>query len=303
MRRAAGTAQRAPDRRDELARLGLRFDPTLIASPRLPCRWPGVWRADEWQLAARLSCSTMTPGAVFRGAKSMSNARSIFRALCILSLPIAFGGCPLAIVGGLGAAGGAGYAANQERGVGGVVDDLTLKTNIENAWLQANPLMQRDFNIAVYEGRTLLTGVSPNPELKAQANQIASGIPGVRAVYNEIEVAPDESAWQDMKDTWITAQLRSNLVFANKVRSVNYTIDTVNGSVYLIGSARSQAELDRVTEAARNVPNVKRVVSYVEIRPGAPVAAQPGAASAPPRAEGPNPPAAAPQTAVQVHKL
>jgi osmotically-inducible protein OsmY len=223
----------------------------------------------------------------------------------MLALPIALGGCPLAIVGGLGAAGGAGYAANQERGVGGTVDDLTIKTNIQNAWLQTNPLMQRDFDITVYEGRTLLTGMSPNPELKAQAKQIAAQIPGVRAVYDEVEVAPPEGAGQSIRDTWISAQVRSNLVFNSEVRSVNYTIETVNGSVYLIGSARTPAELERVTEAARNVPYVKRVVSYVEIRPGQPVAAQadmPAPASAP-QAQVPDVPAAAPATAVEVDKL
>jgi osmotically-inducible protein OsmY len=247
-------------------------------------------------------------GDISRGAEAMSELRAVIYIATILALPVALGGCPVAIVGGLAAAGGTGYAANQERGAAGAFDDLTIKTNIQNAWLQVNPLMQRDFTITVYEGRTLLTGMSPNPELKAQAAQVASQIPGVRAIYNEIEVAPTEGAWASVKDTWISSQIRSNLVFAAQVRSVNYTVDTVNGSVYLIGSARSQAELERVTETARNVPNVKRVVSYVEVRPGAPVAMQPGmqpgAPPAPASAQVPaEPPAAAPATAVEVNKL
>jgi osmotically-inducible protein OsmY len=233
----------------------------------------------------------------------MSELRAVIYIATILALPVALGGCPVAIVGGLAAAGGTGYAANQERGAAGAFDDLTIKTNIQNAWLQVNPLMQRDFTITVYEGRTLLTGMSPNPELKAQAAQVASQIPGVRAIYNEIEVAPTEGAWASVKDTWISSQIRSNLVFAAQVRSVNYTVDTVNGSVYLIGSARSQAELDRVTEAARNVPDVKRVVSYVEIRPGAPVAAQPGSPSASAQTLDAPAAAAAPTTPVEAQKL
>ena len=234
----------------------------------------------------------------------MSCLRRVLCAVPMLALPIALGGCPVAIVGGLAAAGGTGYAANQERGVGGTFDDLAVKTNIENAWLQTNPLMQRDFNITVYEGRVLLTGTTPRPDLKAQAQQVAAQTPGVRAVYDEIELAPSEGAGQSIRDTWISAQIRSNLVFDGAVRSVNYTIDTVDGSVYLIGSARTQAELDEVTAAARKVPYVKRVVSYVEIRPGAPVAAQ--AAPAPPpaaRAQLPDSPAAAPAAAVEVQKL
>jgi osmotically-inducible protein OsmY len=234
----------------------------------------------------------------------MARWRRVFCLLPILALPIALGGCPLAIVGGLAAAGGAGYAANQERGVGGTFDDLAIKTNIQNAWLQSNPLMQRDFTATVYEGRVLLTGTTPRPELKAEAQRVAAQVPGVRAVYDEIEVAPGEGAWQSVRDSWISAQIRSNLVFNRAVRSVNYTIDTVNGSVYLIGSARTQAELDQVTATARNVPYVKRVVSYVEIRPGAPVAAQLPAPPPPPgRAQLPDVPAAAPPTAVEVQKL
>jgi osmotically-inducible protein OsmY len=234
----------------------------------------------------------------------MSEFNRVCCLVLTLALPTVLCGCPVAIVGGLAAAGGAGYAANQERGAVGAFDDMAIKTNIQNAWLQTNPLMQRDFTITVYEGRTLLTGMSPNPELKAQAAQIASQIPGVRSIYNEIEVAPGEGAWASVKDTWISSQIRSNLVFASQVRSVNYTIETVNGSVYLIGSARTQAELDRVTEAARNVPNVKRVVSYVELRPGAPVTAQSGSPLPSASAQAPDaPPAPAPATAVEVQKL
>src|SRR5262249_60627581 len=149
-------------------------------------------------------------------------------------------------------------------------------------------------NVTVYEGRTLLTGNAPTPEVKAQAKEIASRVPGVKAVYDEVEVGPPEGAWQGTKDAWITSRLRTELVFNANIRSVNYTIETVNKSVYLIGSARSQTELDQAATMARNTPDVKRVVSYVDIRPGAPVAAQSAAPPAPPRAQTPGAPAAAP---------
>jgi len=228
-----------------------------------------------------------------------------------LLLPVALGGCPLAIVSGLGAAGGAGYAANNERGSQGSVDDFAIKSNIQKAWQQANPLLQT-LNINVYEGRILLTGMVPTPEAKAQAAQIASQVPGVRAVYNEIEVALPETAWADAQDTWISSRLRTDLTFTPEIRSTNYTIETVNGSVFLIGSARSQYELDRVTAIARNIPDVKRVVSYVEVRPGMPVAAQqplptptppPPPGGPPTNLQGAAPPVAAPTTAVEAEKL
>ena len=232
----------------------------------------------------------------------MSSLRSIIGVVLIAAMPIVLGGCPAAIVAGLGAAGGTGYAANQERGAGGSVDDLKIKTNIQSAWLQTNPLMQRDLSVTVYEGRILLTGEAPTSEFKAQAKEVASRVPGVRAVYDEIEVGPDEGTWDSAKDSWISTRVRTELAFNPDVRSVNYTVETANKSVYLIGSARSQAELDIATNAARTTPDVKRVVSYVEVRPGAPVATQPVAPRSA-NAANSTAPAAVPTTPVEVEKL
>lgn len=219
-----------------------------------------------------------------------------------IALPLALGGCVGALViGGLGVAAGGGYAAAQERGVNGSVDDFTVKTNIERGMMQAQLEVDGSIEATVYDGRVLLTGRVPSQDRKVAAEQVAGKITGVRALYDEIEVAPAEGVWDDANDARITAQLRSQLVFDPDVRSINYTIDTTNGSVYLIGSARSQAELDRANQIARYVPGVKRVVSYVEIRGGAPVAAMP----APPVSAGPGPtgPSAAPQGSIEVQKL
>ena len=151
----------------------------------------------------------------------------------------------------------------------------------------------------------MLIGAAPTPESKVQAAEIARQVPGVRAVYDEIEVTTPETAWADAQDARIGSRLRTELAFTPDIRSGNYTIETVNGSVYLIGSARSQAELDNATNIARNIPDVKRVVSYVEVRPGVPVAQQQALPTAPPpmSAQGAAPPAAAPTTPVEAQKL
>jgi hypothetical protein len=73
--------------------------------------------------------------------------------------------------------------------------------------------------------------------------------------------------------------------------------------VYLIGSARTPAELERATRIARYLPGVKRVVSYVDLRSGAPVAAQPVSPGPPPATAGPATPSAAPQAPIEVQKL
>jgi len=225
-----------------------------------------------------------------------------------IALPLALGGCVgVAVVGGLGAAAGGGYAAAQERGVDGAVDDFAIKTAVEQGLMKAE-LQLHGSSIAttVYGGRVLLTGRVASPELKVAAEQVVGKTNGVRALYDEIEVAPPQGVWDSASDDWITTQLRSQLILDPNVRSINYTIDTANGSVYLIGSARTQGEVDRATQIARYVPGVRRVVSYVDVRAGSPVAAMPPPSAYPGPGPGSGPGPAgpgAPQAPVEVQKL
>jgi osmotically-inducible protein OsmY len=212
-----------------------------------------------------------------------------------LLLSPGLGGCAVAVVGGVAAAGGAGYEAGQERGLNGTIDDMSIKSGVSNALNNQYGAV----STTVYQGRVLLTGSSPSPDAKAQAQQVASRVQGVNGVYNEIEVAPPEDAVGTAKDSWITARVRSDLMFDPNVRSGNYSIETDRQSVYLMGSARSQAELDRATQLARYVPGVQRVVSYVEVRYGqangpAPGPSQAGIPPAPPPGGGMGPSAMSP---------
>lgn len=233
----------------------------------------------------------------------MSKFRLAFCLLPVLALP-ALAGCAAVAVGGVAAAGaGAGYAAGQERGVTGTVNDLKIENDIAAAWQNANPPLAGSVTATAYEGRVLLTGTLPSARERAEAGAVARGVPGVRVVYDEIAVGPGETTWDAARDAWISARLRSDLVLDSDVRSVNYDIETVNGTVYLLGSARDPAELARVTHAARYLPAVRRVVSFVTIRPGAPALA---AISPPPPVRTEPPPAvppAVPPVPVEVHKL
>jgi len=235
----------------------------------------------------------------------MSRLHSVLCLGLVMALPIALGGCAgVLVVGGLAGAAGGGYAAAaQERGVDGVFNDWEVQNDIQKGFMKTQPGLEDAITTTVYQGRVLLTGRAATPEMKMTAEQVAGRSPGVRALYDEIEVSPPETTWDSTKDAWITARLRSELMLDGDVRSANYTIDTANGSVYLIGSARSPAELERATRIARYLPGVKRVVSYVELRSGAPVAAQPAMPGRPPANAAPSAPSAAPSAPIEVQKL
>jgi osmotically-inducible protein OsmY len=199
-------------------------------------------------------------------------------------------GCVPLVVGGTAA--GVGYAAGQERGPVQQAKDVAIKAQIADRWGKFNPEMAAELSTSVYDGKVLITGAVKEPEWRVDAVRLAWQVDGVKEVHSEIQVSDKSSLMDDARDTWITTRLRSALTFDPAVRSLNYTIETVNGTVYLIGSARTQGELERVTNHARTVPNVRKVVTYVDIRPGELSGTMP--AAAPPAAPGPTPAAIEP---------
>jgi osmotically-inducible protein OsmY len=235
----------------------------------------------------------------------MARLPSIVALGVILALPPVLGGCVGVVVGGMAAAAGGGYVVGQERGADGLVSDFTIATDIRRAFATTDPKLDAAVTATVYDGRVLLTGQVLTPEMKIAATRLARENPHVRAIYDEIEVTGDGTFFDDAKDTWISTQVRSEMVLDPDIRGVNYLIETENGSVYLIGMARTQRELGQVTDIARRVRGVKRVVSYVEVRPGAPVAARVPVASDPPPLRPPSgfDRPAAPRTAIEVEKL
>ena len=68
------------------------------------------------------------------------------------------------------------------------------------------------------------------------------------------------------KDGWITAQLKSKITFDKNILAINYSIKTVNRTIYLIGIAKNQLEVDRVIDHARSLGYVNRVISHVRVK-------------------------------------
>lgn len=192
----------------------------------------------------------------------MTASRNLVMTAILTGLVLGGGGCTPLIVGG--AAVGATVVA-QERGVGSAAEDTALHAEIARRLLETDSGLYQKVDISVAEGRVLLTGLVPAPKDRIAAARIAWQADGVAEVINEIEVRDKSTVSDATRDAAITGQVRSRILFDSKIRSINYTIDTVNGRVYLLGVARSQAELDRVIAHAREIPYVRGVVPYVRI--------------------------------------
>lgn len=174
---------------------------------------------------------------------------------------------PACSVAGIATGAGAtlGIAAAQEGGLSRAASDLKIQAHINDLWFRSDVESFLKLDLTVNQGRVLVTGVVQNPDERVEAIRLAWQPEGVKQVINEIQVAKSGGIVGFARDKWITTRLRTALTLDREVQSINYSIDTVSGVVYLIGVAQNQSELNRVIETARTIPDVRRVVSYVKL--------------------------------------
>jgi osmotically-inducible protein OsmY len=178
----------------------------------------------------------------------------------VLALP----GCTaLGIAAGAGAS--VGIAASQEGGLSQAVGDGRIQLEINDLWFRYSVEAFTKLDLTVNNGRVLVTGVVQDPEHRVEAIRLAWQPKGVQQVINEVQVAEGKGIIGYAQDTWITTRLRGALTIDREILSINYSIDTVQGTVYLMGFAQDRAELNRVIERARTISGVSSVVSYVKI--------------------------------------
>ena len=175
--------------------------------------------------------------------------------------------CPLAGCGMvIGAGAAAGTAAMEERGLSAAIDDTIIQTQINAKWLDADSKLFVDISSSVHEGRVLLAGKVPKPEHRVEAVRIAWSVEGVHEVINQIEISDRTGLIDFARDAWVTANLIVKLTVDSQVKAINYSIDTVNGHIFIMGIAQNQNELDRVKAHAQDVSYVRRVTSHAILK-------------------------------------
>jgi osmotically-inducible protein OsmY len=112
----------------------------------------------------------------------------------------------------------------------------------------------------------LLTGEVRTPELKQRAEQTVTGFEGVRRLVNEIDIMPREGFWSGRNDNKISARVKLALTDITSLPGFDVTrvkVSTAHRTVYLMGLVTHEED-EIVTEIARNVPGVERVVKVFE---------------------------------------
>jgi osmotically-inducible protein OsmY len=171
---------------------------------------------------------------------------------------------PIGMAVGAGAT--AANMAMEERGFGNAVRDDVIWTDINGRLLNKDSTLFLKVNLQVHEGRVLLTGFVQKPEDRVEATRIAWEPDGVREVMNEIKLGRSRDLGDMSQDQLLVQEINLKLLLDRDIRQSNYSVDCIRSTVYLMGIARTPAELQRVIDHARDVPYVRAVVSHVRVR-------------------------------------
>ena len=178
----------------------------------------------------------------------------------VLICAFALSGCAGAVVG-VGTAAVA--ASTTEKGFSTSVSDGVIFAKLKDRFIQVNASLLTSIDVTVNDGAVLFTGKVKTPEDKIEATKLAWEIKGVREVVNELQVIDNSSIKDLAKDLAATATLRGKMIADKDISSLNFSIDVVNGIVYLSGVASTPEEMNKVVSHAKNLRFAQQVVSYI----------------------------------------
>jgi osmotically-inducible protein OsmY len=158
------------------------------------------------------------------------------------------------------------------KGVSIGFDPRTVGMQIDDTLMQKNLVARLTLNKKKYflsiqseilDGRIFLTGKVEEPEEKIKITKIAWETKGVRSVKNAIEIKGQSNFKSTAKDILITTQLRTALFFNKLIKSGNYTLETINKTIYIFGIAMNDEERKKVIEEAEKIYDVEKIIPTI----------------------------------------
>ena len=149
------------------------------------------------------------------------------------------------------------------RTIGMQIDDTIMQKNLSARLALTDKKYFLSIQSEVMDGRIFLSGKVKEPEEKINITKIAWETKGVRSVKNAISIKGQNNFKGTAKDILITSQLRSALIFNKKTKARNYTLETINKTIYIFGIAMTEEEKKEVINEANKIFDVKNVIPSI----------------------------------------
>ena len=167
----------------------------------------------------------------------------------------------------MGGAATLGLAGAQERSLKDAAIDLEIELLIQdNMFREDTEEMFAAIDVIVIEQRVLLVGNVINDNLRDKAAAIAWETKKVKEVLNEVTINKNLNLVSSAKDARISLNLSGLLIGDSDISDINFSHSVSGQTIYIIGIAENEEELNNVLDHARTIPSVNKVVSHIILR-------------------------------------
>ena len=153
--------------------------------------------------------------------------------------------------------------AYDPRTVGMQIDDSIMQKNLIGRLTLTDKKYIISISAKVLDGNIYLSGKVDEPEEKLKIIKMAWETKGARSVQSTVTIKGNSNFKSTAKDILITSQLRTALIFNKLTKATNYTIDTINGKIYIFGIAMTKKEKEKVISEADQIHGVKDVIPSI----------------------------------------
>jgi len=168
-----------------------------------------------------------------------------------------------AIVGSVGSL--VGSASTSTRGFSGTIEDTYLMSKVVSKITLMKLSNFSNITVSVVNGKVLLAGNIQNQEKRLELIKKVWWIDGVKEVYNELEIGPQISFSEKTEDFIFEVKIRNRLLLEPGIFSNNYTVDVVNGNVYVTGISSNIEEKTKIENFLNNMNDIKKLILLVDI--------------------------------------
>ena len=153
--------------------------------------------------------------------------------------------------------------AMDPRSLGTQIDDSIMDKSIDARLITKKKNYLINVKTRVIDGRIFITGYVDTPEEKLKITKIAWETKGARSVKNDLKIKEKFNFQQSAKDLLITSQLKSAMIFNQKIKAANYNVDTHKKIIYVYGIAEAEEEKKEIIKEAKEILDVKDVITSI----------------------------------------
>tara|TARA_A100000164_G_scaffold108629_1_gene95705 strand:- start:1158 stop:1748 length:591 start_codon:yes stop_codon:yes gene_type:complete len=153
--------------------------------------------------------------------------------------------------------------AYDPRTVGMQIDDSIMQKSLIGRLTLKDKKYIINISVKVIDGNIYISGKVDEPEEKLKIIKMAWETKGARSVQSTVSIKGNKNFKNTAKDILITSQLRTALIFNKLTKATNYTLDTINGKIYIFGIAMTKDEKEKVISEANEIHGVKEVIPSI----------------------------------------